>query len=763
MGLFDNITRFLENDAPEILMGYIGQENLLHAERRKAATELAETNATNSAAKAKDLLKYYQGLISTKEGKATITRGFIQENLGGLMSTGMLGTFQNYIKEVEEKKQHFGSDLVKFSFLEGDSDNLLTRYTDTLNNIDKAWDSKKIEALRGNADEYKRFTNYMANTIGQYSNHFLTDIQGSNPENVSELLARSEPTLGHLFQNILQDSQFVADMKKMYGINLGDNMNKHLDELAIQTAVEKLGSNPSSTVLLKGGKNKEGGYIRHTMQLPPKSLETLNRFAAYLDKTPQQLLDEFWYITDMNEDVDFWSETNADGTPTANQIAEINRIYEPFKVAMEDLSEGMQEALKTLDPDYTGLRGQLIDDKLFDDAFALMYNKLSTRGQSIGGEEGTMPNAKAMRAAIMPFMSYNYAGEQHPWQGWRYKAVTEQEYLAARFGEFGDMNWKEYQDAYIATNKSVLNLTQLHDSVDETQLAGSAITFARRWMGFFGKGGAVEEGADAGGFISQLARAYDFDSTTHGDSVLRVVTKRIEDAGLDSEIGRAEALRIVAAFEMARSFDPSGRLSNMDIEMQLARLGGAGGYATVKDAKAGIKVAIEDLANRREYLKIFDATQYGSAKPMTAAQQAKIDATVALWQLEENYKNKSYTQGFIWVNGKLKERDAGFTGAETGGTVIRGSSPNQNQQSQNQTPPPDVEPLAISPNQEISIFPNVPIVYGQGISWVDATQRQNLKWDSGEPILMPNGDPALVGRDFDVIQNQAGQMEIIFK
>ena len=45
----------------------------------------------------------------------------------------------------------------------------------------------------------------------------------------------------------------------------------------------------------------------------------------------------------------------------------------------------------------------------------------------------------------------------------------------------------------------------------------------------------------------------------------------LTDAG--ARYARFEALRIALAFQMARAADPSGRLSNQDIDQQLSRLG----------------------------------------------------------------------------------------------------------------------------------------------------------------------------------------------
>ena len=59
-----------------------------------------------------------------------------------------------------------------------------------------------------------------------------------------------------------------------------------------------------------------------------------------------------------------------------------------------------------------------------------------------------------------------------------------------------------------------------------------------------------------------------------------------------------EAIRIALAFQMARAADPSGRLSNQDIEAQLIRLGK--NFDTVKSMKARLEVAIKDFEVKKQ-------------------------------------------------------------------------------------------------------------------------------------------------------------------
>lgn len=79
--------------------------------------------------------------------------------------------------------------------------------------------------------------------------------------------------------------------------------------------------------------------------------------------------------------------------------------------------------------------------------------------------------------------------------------------------------------------------------------------------------------------------------------------KGIESKGVGTDAARLEAMRISLAFEMARAADPSGRLSNQDIEMQLRKLGT--NWQTIDQAIAAVGVARKEFAFKKEQYKVF--------------------------------------------------------------------------------------------------------------------------------------------------------------
>ena len=99
------------------------------------------------------------------------------------------------------------------------------------------------------------------------------------------------------------------------------------------------------------------------------------------------------------------------------------------------------------------------------------------------------------------------------------------------------------------------------------------------------------------------------------------------------QAAKLEAMRISLAFEMARAADPSGRLSNQDIEQQLRKLGTD--WQTVDQAVAAIQVAKNEFSLKAEQYKVL--VRLGeSQKTATERDYKIIDATIAADHLLRN-------------------------------------------------------------------------------------------------------------------------------
>lgn len=101
--------------------------------------------------------------------------------------------------------------------------------------------------------------------------------------------------------------------------------------------------------------------------------------------------------------------------------------------------------------------------------------------------------------------------------------------------------------------------------------------------------------------------------------------KRIANSK-DEQTARLEALRITLAFKMARAADPSGRLSNQDIELQLQKLGG--GFTTPAQALTKLRVVRDEFQAQVDATEVY--AQYGrSTGFLTNSQIKQFDAAIA--------------------------------------------------------------------------------------------------------------------------------------
>lgn len=114
----------------------------------------------------------------------------------------------------------------------------------------------------------------------------------------------------------------------------------------------------------------------------------------------------------------------------------------------------------------------------------------------------------------------------------------------------------------------------------------------------------------------------------------------IQEAG--ARYARFEAIRISLAFQMARAADPSGRLSNQDIEAQLVRLGT--NFDTVESMKARIEESIRDFETKQaRYGAIIELVGDGTGKA-TVASKKLIKGIIAVDRLAKQADYTGFAQ-----------------------------------------------------------------------------------------------------------------------
>jgi len=103
----------------------------------------------------------------------------------------------------------------------------------------------------------------------------------------------------------------------------------------------------------------------------------------------------------------------------------------------------------------------------------------------------------------------------------------------------------------------------------------------------------------------------------------------------DVRMARLEAMRISLAFRMARAADPSGRLSNQDIEIQLRKLGT--NFSTIEQATGALNEAIREFEIKQEQYAVF--AQYAADDYIATPEDLKVvDAALMIDELDRGIR-----------------------------------------------------------------------------------------------------------------------------
>jgi len=227
------------------------------------------------------------------------------------------------------------------------------------------------------------------------------------------------------------------------------------------------------------------------------------------------------------------------------------------------------------------------------------------------------------------------------------KSDSVQRYILKRvYGEdkADQVSFKDFRDGQTALESTYTRIGEL-----ETEIKGLDAPAA--YDAFKGKLSAIfdpEQGI-FGGVLKDLGitvgRAGELNLNDNENLTVEYnaeLNRRIEEAGKSGvQFAQLEAMRISLAFEMARAADPSGRLSNQDIEQQLKKLGT--NWQNVDQAIAAIQVAKKEFKIKSEQYKIF--VRLGESQREATERDYKIiDATISADYLLRN-KGVKHTTG----------------------------------------------------------------------------------------------------------------------
>ncbi len=184
-------------------------------------------------------------------------------------------------------------------------------------------------------------------------------------------------------------------------------------------------------------------------------------------------------------------------------------------------------------------------------------------------------------------------------------------------------------EGLVASDKAITQLNQLRNIIEKTGRTGATFSLSGVIANLFGDGGQVSQLATALGF-SRGENAEEYDST------ISFYQKQLDGLNMQTAEGQQRALKVGLAFALARAEDPSGRLSNQDVEAQLARIG-LGAITSTKSALAALDQVLFETKELQNYYQTFSGLTGDT--PITAEQQRNFDAKYVV-RLIQKYKIK---------------------------------------------------------------------------------------------------------------------------
>ena len=454
-----------------------------------------------------------------------------------------------------------------------------------------------VSSMRSNNPEaYENLVSDTAYNGKQWITNWISD----RNENIDGGI--NTPILSRFFTPFLKDKMFARDLAEALGTD--GNLNTFHIEMGTDYFKNKNKSELTPVVTFQGFETNEGTQKIVHQQLNDKDALLLREFSNLVGMTDQQLVANYPF--------------KLDNEIRKNTKQSIIKGYAPLSAAFRLKNKNF--AVEKLDPQASQ---QLTNESM---------HEISSELINLFGRDGDFSNPKAMMGAILPFMTTALKAEGANQTPGQYVARAS---AATYFKQQTGVDPKDLNDpngGFQAAQKSFESLTRIRSLMGTTELAGTAERFVSGIRGTFG----------SGGFVAQLVGVFNREVSVEAQTALQSsITMAFEEderrkaAGVsDSNLGELQALRVVAAFEMARAFDPSGRLSNMDVEMQMARLGGIG-FLSVEKAQAQLDVAIKDVSHRMQFYEALD--QIDTSGELSFMQEAQIDAAVALNQLQRSY------------------------------------------------------------------------------------------------------------------------------
>lgn len=579
------------------LIGTFGRLNE-HQKLKEAAyfEGLDEDDDDSRTFTLEDINTAIQSVDKSQQNRAIRNLAGWVENLGLEFDPKAAAMVSSVMDSVDQDEKQFGDIIIRAS---GASDS--KRFEGNLEGVQAFLSTKSglaaLDNLRKNNQlEYQNFVNYVAYNSKQWIPTWISD----RSENINDGI--NTPVLSRYFNSFLNDKLFARDLGVALGLG-GDINTYHIEA---SNSMFKDDSGDSDMYSLSGVTRDDGTQMRIPFKLGQKDKALMQKFSDLVKMPIQSIIDQY----PIKDDISIAQNTSPS----------IQNGYRPLTAAFRLAKTNLP--VENLDPQKSKF---LTNETQYKIAKFLV--------KEFGTEKGEFANPKAMLGALLPFMNEGLSQDsamQFP--GQKVQNISAVQYFKQETG-IDIKNLNAPDGAYQAALSSEQKLLKIQSLIKENGLAGAGESLVSGFTGVFGGTGfvaqiagliGVEEEQDANFFMS-LQQS--IDRATAQD-------KKNKENGISTSLGQLQALRVVAAFEMARAFDPSGRLSNMDVEMQMARLGG-GGFTSVEKAIAQLDVAINDVRNRKNFYEI--VTNINTSGELTPMVEAQIDAAVALNTLQQTY------------------------------------------------------------------------------------------------------------------------------
>ena len=591
-----------------LMGGFFGTQNKIFAEER-AAKQAAAAKAIE--ARNAEIARI-KGNLNNKEFKENIQNaafsGELFSQLGGYGKEGenLINLIKPLISDVNEEDglMVWGEDDNEISIQAGDIKDLkpgsfeeaefyLNQFSNQLFETD--FRTKVVSLLRSNTDQATKLKSNLGKWATTWKNQGM---KRDAPTGADSLKSVNVPHIGNNFKGF-EHNDVASMMQEIF--------------TPYHISVAKDGLNVANNEFLVGsGTETDDGTKYWKISFDPNQLSILNTAATEVGVTAEEFVQNFGAVD--------YALLNS-----ATTAAHVELAFKPLMVALDATFANLHP--ERVDPQGSEFMGGILDTDKYRIAEFLMTN-LNTHKERAG--------AMAVHMKV---------GQKKKTGNINNETIDRQSVNTYIKNDVNGLELKDLSKGYEDSTTALTNLRELHRLMDEQDMpTGAAASVIEFMYGTVGPSG----------FIAQLIDGQkwntNFENTRQEKEhnlAMERYQKEIDHAYSKSgSLGRIKALQIGLAFTLARAADPSGRLSNQDIDIQMARLGSGTGFKDKESSLARIEQVIRETENLQQFYKLFHELPRGS-QYISKAKMVEIDGAVAAYNLEKFYRTHEIKNGVV--------------------------------------------------------------------------------------------------------------------